>query len=302
MSHPDLAAALRGESMRLFAPAKINLALHVLGRRVDGYHELDSLFFPLEWGDWLTLRLQPASDPEVVCRCPQQPELDGVDNLAARAALSWLRARQIAARAEIVLDKQIWTAAGLGGGSSDAGAVLRGLEASLAGGGPGPSLAQLALDLGADVPFFLAPRPSRARGVGEQLTPLGGQGPTHVGVALLNPNRPLATPEVFRALGLAKGQRLHDKPPELPLTLPATVERLAALVHNDLEPVAMALCPQIAAMRQALTGAGAIASGLSGSGPTVFGLFPDSTSARCAAETCSTIHGFSAISTRLAVA
>ncbi|PID39796.1 MAG: 4-(cytidine 5'-diphospho)-2-C-methyl-D-erythritol kinase [Proteobacteria bacterium] len=304
MSTPDRPAALEGQLLQLFAPAKINLALHVLGRRDDGYHELDSLFFRLKWGDRLRVRLWPARQPEVVCRCPQQPELAGADNLAARAALSWLSARQISARVEIELEKAVWTAAGLGGGSSDAAAVLRGLEACLGqGAGPGPMLPELALALGADVPFFLDPRPSRVRGIGEQLTPLEGRGPERVDVTLVNPNRPLSTPEVFRALGLKRGARLdRSAPPALPLALPSTIESLAALVHNDLKRPATVLCPEIVAMCQALDEAGAIGSGLSGSGPTVFGLFPTPLDAAQAAETCSTIHGFSAISTQLAVA
>ena len=292
-----LPSALHGERLQLLAPAKINLALNVLGRREDGYHELESLFLPLRWADGVTLGVQPSSQVEVSCHCPGRPELDGTDNLAARAAQRWLEAHQRVARVEIIVDKQIWVAAGLGGGSSDAGAVLRGLE-RLWPTSDG-DLPALALSLGADVPFFLHGRPALARGVGEKLTPLEGQ-PRELPLVLINPNLPLSTPAVFSALGLVPGARQEREP--LPTSLPHNLKEIAALVRNDLEAPAIGLCAEIEQMKAALMDAGALVAGLSGSGPTVFGLFETPAEADQAASTISTIHGFSTVSTLARVA
>ncbi|MCK5798824.1 MAG: 4-(cytidine 5'-diphospho)-2-C-methyl-D-erythritol kinase [Deltaproteobacteria bacterium] len=312
MSSPDIALtplprAFVGATRTCFAPAKINLALHVMGRRDDGYHDLDGLILPLAWGDTLVLSLHEADAPEVECICENQPVLSGSRNLAARAAWSWLRARRLRARVTIRLTKRIWVAAGLGGGSSDAAATLRGLDAlvPLQKGAGGASSSTLALALGADVPFFLEPRPARAQGIGDVLTPLRGRGPEPLGIVLVNPGRSLATPEIFAALGLARGERLRDacRPaPELPDVLPTSVPGLAALIHNDLEVTATRLCPEIADLRAALVTAGALAVGLTGSGPTVFGFFGYPSSAARAAATIPTIYGFLSVSTALAVA
>ena len=115
------------------APAKINLALRVLGRREDGYHELDTIFVPLELADEVKVEVAPSGGPnQVTCRCPGHPELDGPDNLAARAAALYLeRGGTEGIAVTIEIRKRIWTAAGLGGGSSDAAAVLLALEAHL---------------------------------------------------------------------------------------------------------------------------------------------------------------------------
>lgn len=285
-------------ALTLHAPAKINLALHLRGRRSDGYHELESLFLPLEWGDTLDLRAAPASEEALRCRCDEQPELATPHNLALAAARRWLTARRYIADVELRLHKKVWLAAGLGGGSSDAAAVLRGLEAlaSQAGLAPLTTLPELALGLGADVPFFLAPRPALARGIGEVLIPVGAP-PASLHLVLVNPGRPLSTAAVFEAVGIPRGERRPGPP--LPSALPPTVGELASLLHNDLEPAATRLCPEIPRMRAALLAAGALGASLSGSGPTVFGLFESAPTAEAAAASISTIHGFSAVSTRV---
>jgi 4-diphosphocytidyl-2-C-methyl-D-erythritol kinase len=251
----------------IVAPAKINLALRILGRRADGYHELDSILLPLGLEDLVEVTVVPATAAEVECRCPEHPELDGPGNLAARATRAYLERAGLPWRVELVVHKRIWTAAGLGGGSSDAGAALRALQqlstASLAP----PQLAELALELGADVPFFLDPRPARAQGIGDHLTPLLLSGPLHL--VLVNPGRPLATAAVYAALGLRPGESAA----RAPLALPQALVDVAPLVVNDLAAAAARLEPAIEPMRQALLLRGARAAGMSGSGATVFGLF-----------------------------
>lgn len=261
------------------APAKINLALRVTGRRADGLHELDTVFIPLELADTVTVTVatREAAGPEaaaVRCSCPAHPELDGAENLAAAAAGRYLERAGLAHAVTVALtiDKRIWVAAGLGGGSSDAAAVLRVLQLHF-GALDAEELAALALDLGADVPFFLDPRVARGRGVGEDLVPLDGI--PALDLVLLNPGRSLATRDVFAALGLAPGQRRAGTLDEAIVALDGSVAGAARLVHNDLLPAALQLCPEIADLLRALRGRGALAAGMTGSGPTVFGVFEE---------------------------
>jgi len=262
------------------APAKVNLTLRVLGRRSDGYHELDSLFVPLALADLVELQVEEGTTPEasVSCTCPGHPELEGAENLASRAATAYLAASGRRARIQIRLEKRIWIAAGLGGGSSDAAAVLRGLERLLGPLPPG-QLQATARGLGADVPYFLDPRPARVRGTGERITPLPGF--PSLELVLLNPGRGLSTAAVYAGLSLAPGQQ-HRPAVELPPL--SSVGAIAGHVGNDLASAAERLCPEIAAMRMALIEAGAEAAALSGSGPTVFGVYRTPQAASAAAE------------------
>lgn len=252
------------------APAKINLYLRVTGRRPDGYHELDSLLLPLALADDVVVEVWPGRG--VSCRCPGHEELGGAANLAARAAAAFLASSGVEARVEITVTKRIWVAAGLGGGSSDAAAVLLALGEAL---GAPPDLPDIARALGADVPFFLDPRPARARGIGERLEPVPGV--PALDLVLVNPGRPLSTAAVFRALGGIPSAGWSPAP--------IAPDALGGLVHNDLAPAARRLCPAIAEAEAALRRApGVLEVGLSGSGPTLFGLCPDPPTAHRAAK------------------
>lgn len=265
---------------RVRAPAKVNLSLRIVGRRADGYHELDSIFVPVSVFDELRVVCEPAGETAVSCVCPGHPELEGDGNLAAKAARGLLARLGLTARLVVELDKRIWTAAGLGGGSSDAAAVLRAINNELATqcgpALPGEELAQLALSLGADVPFFLEPRPARAQGIGDVLTPVTGMPTLHL--VLANPGEPVSTAAVYAGLGLEPGTRLD--PSEQPTQLDGSLGQIVALMVNDLEPPAVASCPRIARLKQQLCAEGALAAAMSGSGATVFGLFPSAAAAR----------------------
>jgi len=264
------------------APAKINLALRITRRREDGYHLLESLFLPLSWGDTVQVRVQKAQRTEISCDCAPDTTLSGPQNLAGRAAKAYLDARDLRARVEIHIYKRVWVAAGLGGGSSDAAAVLCALSTLDFMPPTEAQLLRLALNLGADVPFFLDPRPARVSGIGEHRVPL--MAPT-LDLLLLNPQIPLSTADVFSALGLAPGQSLEKNQPSpaLPKRL-MDAQEAATWVENDLELAAESLCPAIGELREALLNHGALAAGLSGSGPTLFGLFPSKTAAAAAAK------------------
>jgi 4-diphosphocytidyl-2-C-methyl-D-erythritol kinase len=268
------------------APAKINLYLRVTGRRPDGYHEIDSLFLPLELGDVVKVQVTGASEVRISCSCPGHPDLEGPENLAARAAARLLERAGLTARVDITVEKRIWIAAGLGGGSSDAAAVLLALRDLL---GVASGLGEVARGLGADVPFFIAPRPARATGVGDRLTPLADF--PGLELALVNPGVRLSTAAVYRALAGTPSAGWTPPPLDPPANLPE-------LLHNDLTVPASSLCPEVEVMHEALRRQGALGTGLSGSGPTVFGVFLDAPSAAAAVENIADTTGFSAVSTR----
>ncbi len=270
-------------TVALAAPAKVNLGLRIVGRRDDGYHELESLFAPLDLADAVALRVEPAARAEVTLALDGPGEGAPADdtNLAARAARAFLERARVAARVEIGLTKRTPVAAGLGGGSSDAAAVLRGLAGALPDALDAAALADAALSLGADVPWFLDPRPAWVGGIGERREPAPGL--PQLALLLANPGQPLASAEVYRAYDAL------ESGPAPPAARPADLARLAAdrgalaaLLHNDLEPAARRLCPALGRLRRSLEEAGALAVGMSGSGATLFGVFPDAAAAEAA--------------------
>jgi 4-diphosphocytidyl-2-C-methyl-D-erythritol kinase len=256
--------------MLFHAPAKLNLCLYLGAPREDGLHELCSLFEPLALADLIEVR--PAERDEVIC-----PGVEG-ENLAARA-LAGLRERGWEHEPlRIEIEKRVPVAAGLGGGSGDAAAVLRLAAGDVA------DLPQLAAELGADVPSQLRPSLALVRGAGEHVSPLpdppGGGG--------------LSTAEVFAEadrLGLGRSaEELDELAGRLREAAGAGSSPLTykELLVNDLEAAALSLRPDIGEALQALRAAGAPVAILSGSGPTAVGLFPDLAAAAAAAESLDT--------------
>lgn len=272
----------------LRAPAKINLGLRITGRRPDGYHELASLFLPLDLADEIELSVERDVPATVTLQVDGPAEALGpLDaNLAVRAARRFLGAGRLRAAIHLVLRKRIPVGAGLGGGSSDAGTVLRALAARWPRAVPATRLAALALELGADVPFFLDPRPARVTGIGERIEPL--EAFPALWLLLATPRLRLSTAAVFADYALEAGALTPERPGRTMLALPAFRARggphgidaleqplLEELLRNDLEPAATRLCPEIGRLRERMRKAGARAVGMSGSGPTVFGIFGD---------------------------
>lgn len=255
-----------------FAPAKVNLALHVTGQRADGYHLLDSLVVFAGVGD--VVHARPADGLSLTIDGPQAGHLPVADdNLCLRAA----RAMGVTDHA-LRLEKRLPVASGIGGGSADAAAVLR-LLVRLTGKAL-PAAADV-LALGADVPVCLAGRPVRMTGIGEALHTLAHPLPP-VWMVLVNPGQAVSTPEVFRAL------ERRDNPPMQPVPRLRGAVELAAWVgmqRNDMEPAATRLLPVIATVRRALSAqAGCLIARMSGSGATCFGLFADPLTAHAAAR------------------
>src|SRR5271156_2844511 len=199
----------------LLAPAKINLFLRITGRRPDGYHELDSLFLPISLFDRIVIETADARASAVSIRCNWAEMPVDSSNLAMRAAQLFMAEAGLSARVEIDLHKEIPAGAGLGGGSSDAGAVLRAM-ASMYGFDDQPALRRLALKLGADVPFFLDPRPARVGGVGERIRYLGVTCRMHLVIGV--PPVAVPTAEIYRHL-----ERRHWSGPG-PMELPAAFD------------------------------------------------------------------------------
>lgn len=275
---------------RVIAPAKVNLGLRVVGRRADGYHLLDSVFAPLDLADEIEIEI--ADDGSLESRVDLELEPDALAsdvpadhrNLAVRAAAAFLQATDLRVQVRLRLLKRIPAAAGLGGGSSDAGAVLAELARRYPGRLSPGELSATALRLGADVPFFLDPRPARVTGIGEHIEPLAAL--PRLALALVNPGNSLATAQVYgvwdklsAALTTAgAGSTLPPVPgrwASLPTDEVERVGRLEGLLVNDLESAALHLCPALAGLKQRLLEAGALVTSMSGSGATVFGVFRD---------------------------
>lgn len=269
----------------LRAPAKLNVGLRVSGRRANGYHELVSVFVPLALADTLTIEL---GGPPGVRLALGGDAVEGVPsderNLAWRAAQSFLRAAGHEEGVSLALHKRVPSPAGLGGGSSDAGAVLRGLAGLLPGKLPRARLAELALSLGADIPYFLAPRPALVTGIGERIAPLLGL--AALPVLLAHPGVGLETRAVYAAFDAGDSLTRPAPPPNIAALLalreeagaarahwPESSSQLRELVGNDLEPAASRLSAQVAKLREELTATGARAVGMSGSGPTMYAIY-----------------------------
>jgi 4-diphosphocytidyl-2-C-methyl-D-erythritol kinase len=261
-----------------YAPAKINLYLRITGRRPDGYHELDSIFVPIALCDRVRIELRPHATRSVALLCDSNDlPVDG-RNIAYRAAADFLAAFAIDAQVLIDLSKRIPVGAGLGGGSSDAGAVLR-MLATMCRISDASRVAAIALKLGADVPFFLQPRPARVGGIGERIAPL--ERFPHLHLVLVAPAFEVSTAEVFRLL-----EPLHWSGPASAENLRKILRREfePGLLVNDLATVATTKCPAIGGLISLLDDAGATAAAMTGSGSAVFGIFPTAAAAAQAAH------------------
>jgi 4-diphosphocytidyl-2-C-methyl-D-erythritol kinase len=263
---PWMLIAQRADGLVVWAPAKVNLYLEVLGKRPDGYHDIASVLAAVSLYD--TLVFKEENSGAVALRCDHAGLSIGPDNLVLRAA-RLLQARTGCLRgASIRLVKRIPMAAGLGGGSSDAAATLAGLNRLWQLGLADQELAALGAELGSDVPFFFATPAAWCSGRGEQVRPLR-PGRTLL-LVLLCPPRGLATAEVYRAVtvpnqpvsGAAMCQALEQ----------GEVEEIGRLLHNRLQPAAERLCPAVAEGHARLAALGPAGQLMSGSGSALFAL------------------------------
>lgn len=272
-------------AISVFAPGKINLSLHITGRRADGYHLLDSLVVFADVGDRVTVA--PAEDLHLTVTGPQAGGLpSGDDNLVMRAARAFSEAQAVDKKpgAAITLEKLLPVASGMGGGSADAAATLRALARMWNLGLPDTAAV---LALGADVPVCLASRPARMRGIGERMEPLPAL--PALPAVLINPRVPVSTPAVFKALMRSDNPAMPDKIPAFGNVM--DLVRWLADQRNDLQAPAKLLQPVIGEVLQVLeTRAGCLLARMSGSGASCFGLFTDAAAAHKAAATLRRDH------------
>jgi len=259
-----------------YAPAKVNLCLHVVGKRKNGYHDLAMIMQSVALYDRLTVELLAGEDVEVVC--PGLALRDGEPNIVERAV--YLLREHLGSRqgVRVLVEKQIPAAAGLGGGSSDAAAVLMALNDLMRAGLSRSELMALGVRIGADVPFFLYGKTAWATGVGECLQPWPGV--PQMTLVLVNPGVSVSTAWVFQNLGLTRTGPIARIP-----RFPVETSGLVRLLHNDLEVVTCQHYPVITTIKERLVASGAEGALMSGSGPTVFGIFAERECAeRAAAE------------------
>jgi 4-diphosphocytidyl-2-C-methyl-D-erythritol kinase len=260
--------------LTLRTPAKINLCLSVLGKRPDGYHEVEMVIQAVGLYDEVTVRLAGSG---ITVRCDSDAIPAGEGNIAYRAAREMLALSGRPSGIAIEIKKNIPVAAGLGGGSSDAAAVLVACNRLLGAGLGRDRLAGIGTRLGMDVPFFLYGPTALARGRGEVLTNIPS--PPQFWVLLVNPGFETSTAWVYKNLnyGLTKKGDCNN-------IAGLKVSQIALSLHNDLETVTAAAHPVIGEMERSLLDSGALGVCMSGSGPTVFGIFNAEAACRAAAQ------------------
>lgn len=267
-----------------FAPAKINLALHIIGRREDGYHLIETLAVFTRFGDRVTVVSSETDEFSVT-----GPYGDGVPldsgNLVLKARDAFRTAFQGGAPLLITLEKNLPPSSGIGGGSSDAAAALRALRRHYDADISRERLSQIALTLGADLPMCFAARPLIARGIGEKIEILRDF--PALPMVLVNPGVEVSTPAVFRALSKRDNAPLPSQPA---LRDPKDLFAWLRQTGNDLEPPACGIAPIISDVLRTLEDAGASLARMSGSGATCFGLFETMDDAQNGARTIGERH------------
>lgn len=263
--------ASRGFSF--LAPAKLNISLRVFGRRPDGYHRIRSVIVPISLYDEVTVETVDAGirvgadDPEVPV---------DESNTCHRAASLFTEWAGAPGGVRIRILKRIPAGSGLGGGSSDAAAALKGLIALTGRTPPRETLREMALRIGADVPFFMLGIPALAEGIGERLTPIDWRVPFHA--LIVKPGFGCPTREGYARLR----RREEDPPPDAHVPAFREWDDLEPAVANDFEAAWSDSRPEIGAIKNELLSAGARAAGLSGSGSAVYGLFGSAEAAAAA--------------------
>jgi 4-diphosphocytidyl-2-C-methyl-D-erythritol kinase len=262
------------------APAKINLGLHVLRKRPDGYHDIETVMHCIGWADRVTAT--PADTLSMTCSDPQLPIDEG--NLCMEAAQRLRALFDVAEGATLHLDKKVPYGAGLGSGSSDAVATLQLLNTLWGLDAPLDALHDIAASIGSDVPFFLDGAAALATGRGDQLAPLHGQHSTPYempfSVVVVVPDVRIATPDAYGMVTPSGEPR-----PDLPtLVRSSDLDRWRRELVNDFEAPVLEAYPTVRSAKQLLDDQGAEYASLSGSGSAVYGLFRDASVAREAAR------------------
>ncbi|MBN2034713.1 MAG: 4-(cytidine 5'-diphospho)-2-C-methyl-D-erythritol kinase [Deltaproteobacteria bacterium] len=265
----------KGRNFTIKAPAKLNMRLKVTGRRPDGYHNLVSIMVPVDLFDRLEIRLIPEG---VTFSCTGLAVPSDETNLVVKAARSFFSRVGKAYGASILLEKRIPLSAGMGGGSSDAASLLLLLNEALGNPVSQEELHETALSLGADVPFFLACKPAIARGIGEILDPISDW--PEFRYVIVTPRIQVSTAWVYENLRLKELTR--NEYSHIKTLLRENPEAVTRILENDLESVTSARFPVIETIKHLLLDSGAVGALMTGSGPSVFGVFSSSGQAEAA--------------------
>jgi len=260
--------------MKIYSPAKINLFLKITGKRPDGYHDLITLMCCIDLYDTISIAFN-AKKISVICNNPKVPE--DKTNLAHSAATLFLKSLNKQEYVEICINKNIPVGAGLGGGSSNAASVLLGLNHYYGSPFSQEELMSMGQSIGADVPFFIFKKPAIASGIGENLEAYEGLTPYKI--LLIYPGFSVSTTKVYNNfnLGLTKIKKKHN------FYLSKNQEfNIEYHLYNDLEKVTASWYPDIIAVKEALLRHGARGALMTGSGPTIFGLFSNTEKAQSA--------------------
>lgn len=264
---------------RLLAPAKVNLYLRIVGRRADGYHLLDTLMAPIDLCDTLRLRVDPSvCDTTVLASSDCDTVPNGPENLAFRAAIVFLRHIGRTAAVDITIRKRIPVGSGLGGGSSDAAAVLLALNRTLGSPLNVPALTQIGATIGADVAFFVGGSPAHVGGIGDQVSPVSL--PKLPPLVVCWDHYALSTQLVYSRVLLS----LTSRPVASNITdFVSSGKPNPQMLVNDLEEPAAQIHPEVLALKSRLMAEGARGASMTGSGAAVFGMWTDLEAAQRAA-------------------
>lgn len=274
-------------SLYVRAPAKVNLFLHITGRRDDGYHLIESVFAFTGFGDLLRFReVEGLSISFAGTNAVSMQEVPQEENLVLKAATRLADAAGIVPKASIELEKNLPIASGLGGGSSDAAATLIGLNHLWGCGLSEDELVDLSLELGADVPSCLLATPQIVRGIGEKLEPITL--PWSAGIVIVNPGKPVSTPDVFQ--GFKAFREARGLPPfDVAITdvdrVVTDISMLDVVTSNSLQDPASQLCPEVMEVERYLRlNSQQELLRMSGSGASVFALYHDKQAAEAVAH------------------
>lgn len=257
------------------SPAKINLHLRVLGKREDGYHDIATLMQRISLYD--EIEFSPR-EKGIVVKCPGTPLPENEDNIAYKAAKSLFSQASCHSGIEITIRKKIPIAAGLGGGSSNAATTLITLNDLMKFNYSTENLMKIGAKLGADIPFFVFGKTAWAFGIGDRLQ--AAKNIPQLWFVLVNPRFDISTKMIYESLNL----RLTNTTEKFSIHGFSTIDDIARELYNDLEKVTLNLHPILKELKELLLSCGALGSLMSGSGPTVFGIFADKKGALKAEE------------------
>ncbi|MCK5129932.1 MAG: 4-(cytidine 5'-diphospho)-2-C-methyl-D-erythritol kinase [Clostridiales bacterium] len=255
------------KKIRLQANAKINLSLYITGQREDGYHLIDSVFAPIDLCDVVTIK---KGKEGIAIRCSDH-DLAHPSNTAYKAAQIMMQHYKAIEGVEIFIEKHIPAMAGLGGGSADAAATLLGIMKLYDISIEQEVLERIALEIGADVPFFLGNSAARIQGIGEKVTPINQK--EHMNITLVKPNVSLSTPVVYRKYDEINTSYKGDCDKLINYLKQGDLTAISSSMYNDLQQSASDLCPEVNEAILYLQKSGAMNAIMTGSGSCVFGIF-----------------------------